>query len=155
MENIRSKYTANFKRDYVAWSAVILFLLLVASEITLAVSLPLYMKKESAMAVSVRRLTLLESFDATRRTARSLNVKDETAKAEVALLRWNLDRMAEYLRLYSKYISANDIATLQQQLNEMNASLTQLKKGVPYSKEYKLDYTPYLERVMNQSGAVR
>lgn len=155
MENIRSKYTANFKRDYVAWSAVILFLLLVASEITLAVSLPLYMKKESAMAVSVRRLTLLESFDATRRTARSLNVKDETAKAEVALLRWNLDRMAEYLRLYSKYISANDIATLQQQLNEMNASLTQLQKGVPFSEEYKLDYTPYLERVMKQSGAVR
>ena len=155
MENIRSKYTANFKRDYVAWSAIALFLLLVVSEITLAVSLPLYMKKESAMAVSVRRLTLLESFDATRRTARSLNVKDETAKAEVALLRWNLDRMAEYLRLYSKYISANDIATLQQQLNEMNASLTQLQKGVPFSTEYKLDYTPYLERVMKQSGAVR
>lgn len=155
MENIRSKYTANFKRDYVAWSAVALFLLIVISEVTLAISLPLYMQKESAMALSVRRLRLLESFDGARRTARSINVKEENAKAEVALLRWNLDRMAEYLRLYSKYISANDIATLQQQLNEMNASLTQLKKGVSYSKEYKLDYTPYLERVMKQSGAAQ
>ena len=47
MENIRSKYTANFKRDYVAGSAIAIFFLIVISEITLAVSLPLYMRSEN------------------------------------------------------------------------------------------------------------
>ena len=155
MENIRSKYTANFKRDYVAGSAIAIFFLIVISEITLAVSLPLYMRSENAMAVSVRRLKLIETFDDARKKARSLKVKNETAKAEAALLRWNLDRMAEYLRLYAKYLSGDEIATLQTQLNEMRASLNQLQKDVPFSTEYNLDYTPYLERIMKQSGVAR
>ena len=155
MENIRSKYTANFKRDYVAGSAIAIFFLIVISEITLAVSLPLYMRSENAMAVSVRRLKLIETFDDARKKARSIKVKNETAKAEAALLRWNLDRMAEYLRLYAKYLSGDEIATLQTQLNEMRASLNQLQKDVPFSTEYNLDYTPYLERIMKQSGVAR
>ena len=155
MENIRSKYTANFKRDYVAGSAIAIFFLIVISEITLAVSLPLYMRSENAMALSVRRLKLIETFDSTRKAAQSVKTKNETAKAEAALLRWNLDRMAEYLRRYAKYLSGDDIATLQMQLNEMRASLSQLQKGVPFSTEYNLDYTPYLERIMKKSGAAR
>lgn len=153
--NLRSKYTANFKRDYVATSAVVVFFLIIISEIVLAVSLPLFMKKENVMAVSVRRLRLLESFDSARYRARAIKLKNETAQAELSLLVWNLNRMAEYLRNYAKYLSGDDLAALQLQLNEMSASLSHLQRGKPFSKEYNLDYTPYLERVMKKSGVIQ
>lgn len=150
--NLKSKYTAKFKSDYVAVSAIVLFFLIIISELTLAVSLPLFMKQENVMAVSVRRLHLLETFDKTRKLSRKLTSKDDTVQAEAALLTWNLNRMADYLRDYAKYLSSEDLAVLQKQLNEMNASLTHLQNGKPFSQEYKLDYTPYLDRVMKQSG---
>ena len=155
MKNLRSRYTANFKRDYVAAMAVVVFFLIVISELVLAVSLPLYMKKEDAMAVSVRRLKLLESFDGIRGYAKSVKVKNSTAQAEADLIIWNLDRMADYLRRYAQYLSGEDLAILQKQLNEMNASINRLKRGVPFSREYKIDYTPYLERIMKQSGVTK
>lgn len=150
--DLRARYSANFKRDYVATSAVVIFFLIVISEITLAISLPLFMERENIMAVSVRRLKLLETFDATRRQANALKVKNPTAQAEAELLKWNLNQMAEYLRKYAKYLSGNDLATLQQQLNEMSACLTYLHRRRSFSREYKLDYTPYLERIMKRSG---
>lgn len=132
MKNLRSRYTANFKRDYVAASAVVVFFLIIVSEVFLAVSLPLYMKQENAMAVSVRHLKLLESFDGARSYAKALKIKDETAQAELALLIWNLNRMADYLRNYSQYLSSDDLAVLQKQLNEMAASIRHLSRGVPF-----------------------
>ena len=155
MKNLRSRYTANFKRDYVAAVAVIIFFLIVISELVLAVSLPLYMKQENAMAVSVRRLKLLETFDEIRGHAKSVKVKNSTAQAEIDLIVWNLDRMADYLRQYIQYLSSDDLAILQKQINEMNASIASLKRGVPFSREYKIDYTPYLERIMKQSGVTK
>ena len=154
MNNLRVKYSANFKRDYVAFFAVVIFFLIVISELVLAVSLPLYMRHDSAMAVSVRRLRLLESFDAARRAAQSLKPKNDTVQAELALLSWNLDMMADYLRRYAKYLTSDEIALLQGQLNEMSASLNALKRDKPFSKEYKIDYTPYLEWVMKKSGVL-
>lgn len=155
MTDLRSKYTANFKRDFVAGSAVVIFFLIVISEIVLAISLPLYMKRENVMAVAVRRLQLIASFDDARNKATNLKVNNETAEAEIALLRWNLNRMAEYLRKYVKYLSSNDIAVLQQQVNEMRVSLHHLEKVGPFTKANTIDYAPYLHQIMKKSGVIK
>ena len=152
MKTLRSKYTAKFKRDYVAWTAIVIFCLIVISEITLAVALPVYMYKDSSLAVSVRRLNLLESFDHVRRSAVALKSSDPAVQAEGRLLIWTLNQMADHLRNYSRYLTGEEIAILQKQLNEMNAVLTQLQKGIPFSKEHKLDYEPYINSVMKKSG---
>lgn len=153
MNKLRLKYTANFKRDYVAVLAVVFFFLIVISEILLAVSLPFYMRRDSTMALSVRRLRLLDSFDAARRTiVRMPKPKDPKVSSEVALLKWNLDLMADYLRRYAKGLSSSEIAVLQEQLNEMTAALTELQAGKAFSREDKLDYAPYLEYIMKKSG---
>ena len=152
MNNLRSKYSASFKRDYIAGAAVVIFVLIVISEVVLAVTLPVYMKKENAMALSVRRLQLLETFDNLRLNARHLKSGNNTVQSEIKLLVWNLDKMADYLRQYTQYLSSDEIAILQSQLNEMGASLNFLSKQKPFSREYKIDYTPYLERIMKKSG---
>ena len=152
MNNLRSKYSASFKRDYIAGAAVVIFVLIVISEVVLAVTLPVYMKKENAMALSVRRLQLLETFDNLRLYARHLKSDNNTVQSEIKLLVWNLDKMADYLRKYTQYLSSDEIAILQSQLNEIGASLNFLSKQKPFSREYKIDYTPYLERIMKKSG---
>ncbi|MBR2373631.1 MAG: hypothetical protein IKA87_05315 [Lentisphaeria bacterium] len=152
MKNLRLKYTANFKRDYVAGAAVAMFFMIVISELFLAVWLPLYMRRESALATKARRLHLIESFDAVRNQMRRVTPKDRTAKAEMALLMWNTDLMADYLREYAQYLSSEDVAALQQQLNEFSAAANYLMRGKPYSREQKLDCTPFLEQIMKKSG---
>ena len=127
MNTLRLKYTANFKRDYVAGAALVIFFVIVAAETALAVALPLYMNQEAALAVSVRRLRLMETFDGTRSRATNLKLKDETARAEAMLLVWNLDLMADYLRRYSKYLSGDELTVLQQQLNVSRTALLSMR----------------------------
>ena len=145
-------YSANFKRDYVAWFALVLFFLIVISEVTLAVALPAYMRRDTAIALSVRRLQLVESFDYARGQVPRVKSKKETVQAEVRLISWTLNQMAEHLREHVLQFDSDQIAALQQQLNEMNATLTQLKKDIPFSQEYKLDCTPYIQRTLRESG---
>ena len=153
MNSLRLKYTANFKRDYVAGAALVIFFLIVTAEIVLAVSLPIYMNQEAALAVSVRRLRLMESFDGVRGRIMNLKLKNDTARSEAMLLEWNLDLMAAYLRRYSKYLNGDQLAVLQQQLNEMDATLAGLYLGKPLSREYRMNHTPYLRMILKKSGA--
>ena len=152
MDSIRLKYTANFKRDYVAAAALVIFFLIVCGEIFIAVSLPIYMNREAALAVSVRRLRLMESFDFVRSRAKALKLKDDTSDSEASLLKWNLDLMAAYLRKYSQYLTGEQLAVLQQQLNDMDAAITQLSTGKHFSREYRLNCTPYINMVLQKSG---
>ena len=145
-------YSANFKRDYVAWFALVLFFLIVISEVTLAVALPAYMRRDTAIALSVRRLRLIESFDNARAQVQRIKPKKETVRAEVRLISWTLNQMADHLREHVLQLDSEQIAALQQQLNEMSASLTQLQKDIPFSREYKLDCTPYIQRTLRRSG---
>lgn len=145
-------YSANFKRDYVAWFALVLFFLIVISEITLAIALPAYMRRDTAIALSVRRLRLIESFDAARNQVQQIKPKKETVRAELRLMSWTLNQMADHLRAHALKLDSDQIAALQKQLDEISAGLTQLKKDVPFSKEYKLDCTPYIQRTLRKSG---
>lgn len=154
MKNLRVKYTANFKRDYVAGAAMVIFFLIVISELFLAVWLPLCMRRESTMAVAVRRLRLINSFDHVRNRARNLSPKDDIAKAEAGILKWNLDLMANYMRSYVKYLSSDELAVMQKQLDEFHAAVTYLSRGKAYSKQQKLDCSQFLEQVMKKSGVL-
>ena len=145
-------YSANFKRDYVAWFALGLFFLIVISEVTLAVALPAYMRRDTAIALSVRRLQLISSFDAARFQVQRINPKKETVQAELRLISWTLNQMADHLREHALKLDSDQIAVLQQQLNEMSATLNQLQKDIPFSREYKLDCNPYIRRILNNSG---
>ena len=80
-------YSAKFKRDYVAASAVVIFIAIVLAEIALAISIPAYLKRENAMALEVRRLQLLDSFDGARGMSEKLKPKGgETAELEARLV---------------------------------------------------------------------
>ena len=64
--------SAEFKRDYVAALAVLIFSLIVIAEIVLAFSIPWYLKQEDSMATAVKKLELIQSFDKARAMNKAL-----------------------------------------------------------------------------------
>lgn len=75
-------YSAKFKRDYVAASAVVIFIAIVLAEIALAISIPAYLKRETPWRLR-SAAQLLDSFDGARGMSEKLKPKGgETAELE-------------------------------------------------------------------------
>ena len=146
--NRKLSLSANFKRDYVAASAIVIFSLIVAAELTLAVAIPTYLHRENAMAIEVRRLKLLESFDSARRTCNSLKPKAPAADMELQLVTWSLDRLAVYLREESRNLDSDEIARLQEAVNDSWTVLNLIRRGKSFSKETTLDTGIYVNSLI-------
>ena len=144
--------SANFKRDIVATSAIIIFSFIVIAEIALAVAIPAYLFREDTMALQVRRLKLLESFDNARRRCGSITPRGSAAQMELKLVAWNLDLLALYLRNESGKLSSDEIAQLQNYVNDSHAVLTKLASGGSFSNETKFDTAAYVQSLIPNRG---
>ena len=141
-------YSAKFKRDYVAASAVVIFIAIVLAEIALAISIPAYLKRENAMALEVRRLQLLDSFDGARGMSEKLKPKGgETAELEARLVAWGLNSLAPYLREHS-----DEIAGLQASVTEFTRIMTRLRDQGGFCREQTLDTAIYLEPLLPEEA---
>ena len=146
-------YSARFKRDYVAALAVVIFFAIVIAEITLAISIPAYLKRENAMVLEVRRLRLLESFDGARNMSEKLKVKGgETAELEARLVGWGLNTLAPYLREHSGSLSGEEISGLQNTVTEFTRIMARLRDTGPYCIERTLDTGIYIDARIPQEA---
>ncbi|MBS1369678.1 MAG: hypothetical protein HPZ91_06940 [Lentisphaeria bacterium] len=146
-------YSARFKRDYVAALAVVIFFAIVIAEITLAISIPAYLKRENAMVLEVRRLRLLESFDGARNMSEKLKVKGgETAELEARLVAWGLNTLAPYLREHSGSLSGEEISGLQNTVTEFTRIMARLRDAGPYCIEQTLDTGIYIDARIPQEA---
>jgi hypothetical protein len=143
-------YSAKFKRDYVAALAVVIFFAIVLAEIALAVSIPAYLKCENTMALEVRRLKLLESFDRARGLSEKVKVQGgETAELELRLVKWGLNTLAPYLREYAGELSGKELAGLQETVTGLTRVVSRLgSKQEPYCREQTLDTAIYLDSLI-------
>ena len=140
--------SAEFKRDYVAALAVLIFSLIVIAEIVLAFSRPWYLKQEDSMATAVKKLELIQSFDKARAMNKALKLKSDAAKAEQKLIAWNLDSLAPYLRKESKNLTEKEVADIQEAINEMFKVMARLNDGKVFSQEYKLNTDNYINNLI-------
>jgi len=150
MEKIH--YSAKFKRDYVAISAVVIFFSIVIAEFFLAVSIPLYVRRENVLALSVRKLSLIEEFDELRRNARKVSSSNDVISAEADLLLWALNRNADYLREYADELTSDEVAKMQEYQRRIDAALNRLRKGTPFSQSVKLNHSTVLNSIIKKSG---
>lgn len=140
--------SANFKRDYVAMSAIVLFVLIVISEVALAIAIPTYLFRENAMALQVRRLKLLESFDGARFRCTRIKPKNLAAEMELQLISWDLDRLAVYMRNESKHLTGDEIARIQDAVTKAHVVLTVIEKGGSLSQEAELNTEIYINSLL-------
>ena len=141
--------SAAFKRNTLTAAAIVLFALIVLSEILLAISIPWYLTREDTMAVEVQRINLRNSFDHARRISSGVSGRNEVKQAEMRLVRWSLDSMSEYLRLYTEKLSSEDLKKIQSVINAMNHTANRIHK-MPYSVEQRLDTSLYLNSLLAQ-----
>jgi ribosome-binding ATPase YchF (GTP1/OBG family) len=116
----------------------------------LAVSIPTYLSRSSAMAQEVRRIRLMDSFDSVRYLAGRTKPKNDNAALEKNIITWELDKLANYMRKYQKDLSSEEVAKVQKLIDEMGGLLGHLKDGKAFSKAIRLDTSVYVKSILNK-----
>lgn len=142
--------SADFKRDYVAYFAVISFFVIFVGELILAVSIPAFLNRSSSMAREVRRIKLMESFDSVRGLLRSAKPGNDNAVLEKNLITWELDKLANYMRNNQKELSSDEVAQVQKLIDEIGGLAGHLKQGKAFSKAIRLDTGVYVKSILKQ-----
>ena len=142
--------SAHFKRNTLTAFAVVLFCAIILSEIFLAVSIPWYLRREDTMALEVLRLKMRDTFDAARNSTGSYRGRDEVKEAEMRLLRWALDSMADYLRENISRLDAAELRSVQEKIDTLYKTAQELSRGKNRSREQKLDTSLYLNSLLAQ-----
>ncbi len=146
----RSLFTAKFKRDYVAASAVVIFCLIVISEVVLAVGIPTYLLRSDIWALQIKRQQLLSSFDSLRNNCNEARIRDTAADEENKIVLWTLNLMANYLRLHRQTISAGEIAEIQQDISDLRLIAARAIQGKTVNQEMELNPQPFLTALTRQ-----
>lgn len=149
----RQKSSAKFKKDYIAFLAVFLFFLVVCSEFTLAIWLPMQMRSARAWAKDSARQRMIDTFDHTRgRYSHALRLKiDKDAENELLILKGTLDYNARFLRK-DPDLSQEEVKQL---FDDYVTFIRQSKvfifeknmKGSKYCRRKKIDPTATLQRL--------
>lgn len=150
----RSLFTAKFKRDYVAYSAIAIFFLIVISEVALAVAIPVFLIRSDLWAQRIQRQQMVTTYDNLRNRIDRMKVKDKDALAEINLIGWNLNLMADFLRRNRQTMPHEQVIAISEDLAAMQTVLGKLAaKDAPYNRENKLSADAYLQQLSNEIAA--
>lgn len=151
------KFTANYRRNYVAALAVLLFFLIIAGEIFLAVAVPVVMRNEDLMSNEANRNDLLLLFDYTRNVCSKISGKnaegqdDAVLIMEKQLLSDALDKFARYMREEGDQLSPQEVKEIEKILRELSKVAAQLSKGRRFSKENRINTAGYINNLLKQT----
>ena len=144
------KYSANFKRNYMAVFALTLFCLMVATELVLALSIPTFIQKEDAFADEIRKRELIMLFDQARNECKNIPENNETIRMEKKLLEDTLDYLAAYLRNEADRLTPEDVEQLEPLVIQLHRIAARLKSGKTYSQESRLDSSAFINNLIQQ-----
>lgn len=144
--------TARFKRDYVAFLAIMLFFMIVGLEVAVAVWIPMQMHKESLFAEAVARIQTQRRFDVQRQSLRKLirDSEDPMIRNESQMLLDQLDIMAIYLQSddRGKRLSKEQVDQLALQLRRVDFHINRLWGKKPVSRPLTLDTSEYIKLIV-------
>ena len=150
---ISEMMTAEFKRDYIALAALIAFAVILLGEAALAFSIPWYLHRENALADQVAKLKLTEEFDSLRRGIASARPATEAAKAELQILEWNSNLLADYLRTEVESLSPEEVAELRRFIRSSTVWMGKIRSGKSFSRVNQLDTRNYIDQLIPEQGA--
>ncbi len=107
------EFSANFKKDYVAYSAIVIFFLIISFELFMAIFIPAHLQMEGVWGEEVARQEMLNEFDSVRNAFFSFKSKKEYAEDEAKVIAASLTPLAEYLRKYQYQIGLKEIKEIE------------------------------------------
>ncbi|MBR2723026.1 MAG: hypothetical protein IKB77_01740 [Lentisphaeria bacterium] len=129
--------SANFKRDYVTALAIGLFLLMIISEICVAVSIPLAVNYTSIYADHGTRQRMVTTFDTLRMLCIMPGaVNSPQINTEKAFIRADLDMLSGHLREYNRTMPMSDVEEVINNLGIYSSIIGKLNspKARPFCK---------------------
>ena len=144
------KYSANFKRNYLAFFALALFAAMIIAELCITLSIPHFVQRENAYAKEIRRREMFLRFDSTRNLCHDIKEESENIKLEKKLLSDTLDNLAIYLRRESDAITDEEVDKLSPLITDLYKIASQLKAGNSFSQENQLNSQIYLNNLLTK-----
>ncbi|MCP3965569.1 MAG: hypothetical protein GY750_12805 [Lentisphaerae bacterium] len=146
----RSLFSANFKKDYVAYSAIVIFFVIVVMELFMAIYIPVHLTSEDVWAEQVSRQEMLDRFDYLRNRLFRFKSKDDRAEEEGKIVLKTLNAFADYLRANQANMSQDQISNCIDCLNKIIAIETHLNKKGAYSSTIRLNTDGYIEKLRKE-----
>ena len=134
----KSLLSANFKKDYVAYSAIVIFFLIISFEIFMAIFIPAHLEMQDIWSEEVARQDMINNFDYTRNTFLSFKSKREDAEEEAEVIVNSLTSLADYLREYQYQITMKEINDIAKSIEGLPALRNYLLKRGAHSIDLKL-----------------
>ena len=156
--NNKISFTAKYRKNYVAFLAVLLFIFIIIGEIALATVIPVAMRNEDLMAEEAARNDLLLLFDGTRSLCNSITGKNSSGQEdnlilmEKQLLSDVLDRFARYMREEGDKMTPQEVIKVKKVVSELYKVASRLSKGNGYSRENRLDTSRYINKLLKQTN---
>ncbi|MCK4983625.1 MAG: hypothetical protein KAS17_11915 [Victivallaceae bacterium] len=143
-------HSANFKKDYIAYSAIVIFFLIISFELFMAIFIPAHLQMEGVWSEEVARQEMINNFDYTRNGFLHFNSKEEYAEGEAKIIADSLTPLAEYLRQYQYQISFKEIKEIEKTMTGIPKFLNHLRKKGAYSTDTKLKAEKFIETLKKE-----
>ena len=135
-------------------AAIVGFMVLVLSEITLAVAIPLHLRMDDVWMAQVQQQQTLSIFDTMRASIRKAKVSRADAAGEMRLLANNLDFLAIYLRKYREELTPAEYDQLRKDFTAMQTILARLRSNKPYVTQQKLDTAAFSDFLVKKAETI-
>lgn len=148
-EKLRS---TNFKKDYVAGLAIVIFFFMVLAELFLAVWIPLHLKSGDFWAEEVARQQMIDRFDALRHRYRDFRPRSQLAEQEAEIVLKCLNSTANYLRQHESSLSLDQIQMINKKNYSFERILTRLRSAAApgYGQTLEINARRYLAALENE-----
>lgn len=141
----KSLFSANFKKDYVAYSAIVIFFLIISFEIFMAVFIPAHLEMEDVWSEEVARQEMINEFDHIRNGFLRLKSKRENVKEEAEVIANSLTPLADYLRQYQYQITLKEIREIENSIDALPAFRNHLSEHSAHSADLKLKSEKFID----------
>ena len=161
MSDRKLQFTANYRRNYVAFMAVALFFFIIAGEIVLATGIPLLMRNENLMSEEAARNELLATFDQARKRCDSITglnaskQEDEIILLEKQLISNALNRFARYMKNEGDKLTPEEVKQINRAVTTLFKAADRLANGESFSKEHRLDTAKYVNDLLKQTNGTK
>lgn len=148
-------FSANFKKDYIAYSAVVIFFMIITLELFMAVFIPAHLQIEGVWSHEVARQEMIERFDSARNSYLNFKSKFDYAEEESRLIADSMTPLADYLREYQYKVSLKEIKEIEKAMSGIRSFYLPLKETGAYSTDTKLETKKFIETLKKEMAKTK
>ena len=113
-KDLKQYYSCKRKPDFVTWTAIGLFLIVILLQVYLIVFLPMQLREGETLAYNVARDKMLQNIDVLRSRLPKVKMTDELAEGELQMTRSAFERLMLYTREHRDGLDLAQVTELSQ-----------------------------------------